>query len=70
MLNALTFDLEEWYHPEAIRTSGLKIDRFSQAVAATTPILDLLRVYKVNATFFTVGELAAEHPKLIERHSE
>jgi polysaccharide deacetylase family protein (PEP-CTERM system associated) len=67
MLNALTFDLEEWYHPEAIRTSGLKVDRFSQAVEATTPILDLVKEHKINATFFTVGELAAEHPHLIER---
>ena len=67
MRNALTFDLEEWYHPEAIRTSGLKIERFSQAAEATTPILDLLKAYSVKATFFTVGELAAEHPTLIER---
>jgi polysaccharide deacetylase family protein (PEP-CTERM system associated) len=67
MLNALTIDLEEWYHPEAIRTSGKRIDRVPQANEATTPILDLLKEYAVKATFFTVGELAAEHPKLIER---
>jgi len=67
MHNALTIDLEAWYHPEAIRTSGIKIERFSQAVEATTPILDMLTAYGVNATFFAVGELAAEHPKLIER---
>ena len=67
MHNALTIDLEEWYHPEAIRTSNVSVERSPQAVEATTPILDMLKRYDVKATFFTVGELAAEHPRLIER---
>lgn len=67
MLNALSFDLEEWYHPEAIRKSGLQFERFSQVVEATTPLLDLLQHHQVKATFFTVGEVAEAHPNLIER---
>lgn len=67
MLNALSFDLEEWYHPEAIRKSNLKFERVSQVVQATTPLLDLLQSYQVKATFFTVGEVAEAHPQLIER---
>lgn len=65
--NALSFDLEEWYHPEAIRQSKLQVTRSSQVVEATTPILDCLAHYGVKATFFTVGEVAAAHPHLIER---
>jgi polysaccharide deacetylase family protein (PEP-CTERM system associated) len=66
LLNALSFDLEEWYHPEAIRKSNLRFERFSQVVEATTPLLNLLRQYQVKATFFTVGEVAEAHPHLIE----
>lgn len=65
MLNALSFDLEEWYHPEEIRRSNLNYTRHSQAEAATLPILELLKRYAVRATFFTVGEVAAENPHLI-----
>jgi polysaccharide deacetylase family protein (PEP-CTERM system associated) len=66
MLNALSFDLEEWYHPEAIRTSGVRYQAQSQAEAATLPLLALLREYHTRATFFTVGELAASQPALME----
>jgi polysaccharide deacetylase family protein (PEP-CTERM system associated) len=66
-LNALSFDLEEWYHPDEIRKSRLVIHRHSQAVEATTSILDLLARYRVCATFFTVGEVGEAHPHLIER---
>ncbi|HLA44003.1 MAG TPA: polysaccharide deacetylase family protein [Aggregatilineales bacterium] len=66
MRNALTIDLEEWYHPEAIRQSGITVERHSQVIEATTPLLDLLARYNINATFFTVGEVAETHPKLIE----
>lgn len=66
-INALSIDLEEWYHAETLRLSGLAFERESQVVAATTPILDLLKRYNVHATFFTVGEVAQAHPKLIER---
>jgi peptidoglycan-N-acetylglucosamine deacetylase len=66
-LHALSFDLEEWYHAETLRQSGLAFERVSQAVPATIPILDLLQGYNVQATFFTVGELAEAHPYLIER---
>jgi polysaccharide deacetylase family protein (PEP-CTERM system associated) len=67
MINALSFDLEEWYHPEAIRKSGLSPNREQQAAAATIPLLDLLQRYSTKATFFTVGEVAEQQPQLIER---
>lgn len=65
--NALSFDLEEWYHPEAIRESRLRVEKSERVVQATQRILALLRRYAVHATFFTVGEVAAQHPKLIEQ---
>lgn len=67
LINALSFDVEEWYHPEAIRKSNLTLEHHSQVVEATTPLLDLLQRYQVKATFFTVGEVAQAHPHLIER---
>jgi len=68
MFNLLTIDLEEWYHPEAIRRSGLTINApASQVIAATLPLLDWLKRAEVKATFFTVGEVAEAHPRLIER---
>lgn len=66
MLNALSFDLEEWYHPEAIRTGGVAYQAQSQAAAATLPVLALLKEHQTRATFFTVGEVAASQPALME----
>lgn len=65
--NALSFDLEEWYHPEAIRQSGLQVTRTARVEPVTENILSLLSRYNVKATFFTVGEVAAEHPHLVEK---
>ena len=67
MKNALSFDLEAWYHPEAIRTSDLTFERVSHVFEATTPLLDLLARYHTQATFFTVGEVAHDYPQLIDR---
>jgi len=60
--NALSIDLEEWYHSELVegRRSSL-----SQAEEATRPILDLLDRYQTKASFFIVGELAEQNPELI-----
>lgn len=67
MNNALTIDLEEWYHPYNLQHSGVKVEPFSQAEAATLPILELMQRYGVKATFFVVGELAQAQPHLMER---
>ena len=75
MLNALTIDLEDWYHPELVRQrlpasssqagetsrgSGVQIEQSTQL------LLDLLRGCKTKATFFVVGEIAQHHPQLVE----
>jgi polysaccharide deacetylase family protein (PEP-CTERM system associated) len=63
MINALSIDLEEWYHSELLR--GRK-SLFSQAAEATQPILDLLDRYQTKATFFIVGEVAEQNPGLVQ----
>jgi polysaccharide deacetylase family protein (PEP-CTERM system associated) len=61
-INALSIDLEEWYHSELV---GGRRSSFSQATESTQPILDLLDRYQTKATFFVVGEVAEQTPELV-----
>jgi polysaccharide deacetylase family protein (PEP-CTERM system associated) len=61
-INALSIDLEEWYHTELARGERSSL---SQATEATQPILDLLDRYQIKASFFVVGEVAEQNPDLI-----
>lgn len=70
MYNALTIDLEEWYHPELVRPHVALEETMAQVEAATRPILDLLERHKVRATFFVVGEVAQCTPDLIREITE
>jgi polysaccharide deacetylase family protein (PEP-CTERM system associated) len=71
MLNAFTIDVEDWYHPELVRSHA---SASAADAGATTPqieestgaLLDLLRHKGVKATFFVVGEIAQRHPHLIQ----
>jgi polysaccharide deacetylase family protein (PEP-CTERM system associated) len=62
-INALSIDLEEWYHSELV---GERKSPFSQAAEATQPILDLLDQYQTKASFFIVGEVAEQNPSLVQ----
>jgi polysaccharide deacetylase family protein (PEP-CTERM system associated) len=62
MINALSIDLEDWYHAELM--AGRRAS-FSQAAEATQPVLDLLDRYQTKASFFVVGEVAERNPDLI-----
>lgn len=62
MINALSIDLEDWYHAEL--AAGRRAS-FSQAAEATQPVLDLLDRYQTKASFFVVGEVAERNPDLI-----
>jgi polysaccharide deacetylase family protein (PEP-CTERM system associated) len=64
MKNALTVDLEDWYHPELVKRHVPAHPR-PQVVEATGPILQLLDRRRVRATFFVLGEVAQKHPDLI-----
>jgi peptidoglycan/xylan/chitin deacetylase (PgdA/CDA1 family) len=60
--NALTIDVEDWYHPELVRKhvgSGVPEGRLSEVIPS---ILDLLNQYHVKATFFILGEVASRFP--------
>ena len=69
--NALTIDVEDWYHPELVREhvdTSLVEPRIAQAVF---PILALLKRHGVKASFFILGEVALKFPGLIRRiHGE
>ncbi|MDF2558042.1 MAG: pgdA 6 [Bacillales bacterium] len=66
MLNALTVDVEDWYH-----TSGLDIPRGewdhlkSTVFPNTIKLLNLFDEFKVKATFFILGDVARRYPSLI-----
>ena len=63
VINALSIDLEEWYHSELVEG---RRSPFSQVEEATRPILDLLDRYQTKASFFILGEVAEHNPDLIQ----
>lgn len=65
MLNILSVDLEEWYHPEYVKAQAVssKEDRLLRTLDET---LRLLESKNTEATFFVVGELAEKNPEIIE----
>ncbi|HUL21105.1 MAG TPA: polysaccharide deacetylase family protein [Thermodesulfobacteriota bacterium] len=62
-INALSIDLEEWYHSELVEGRRSSVSRVAEA---TQPILDLLDRYQAKASFFVVGEVAEQNPDLIQ----
>ena len=73
MLNALTIDVEDYYHVSAFESVIPYRDweRFESRVEQNTHrILDLLDQYKIKATFFVLGWVAERRPGLIRAISE
>lgn len=68
MVNALTFDVEEYFHAEAF-AGRVRPEEWpsleSRVVRATERILELLAEAGVRATFFVLGWVAERHPGLI-----
>ncbi len=70
-VHALTIDVEEWYHPELVRTRVPQSCREPRLRGALSPILELLRAHDTKATFFMLGEIAQRDPGLVaELHRE
>jgi polysaccharide deacetylase family protein (PEP-CTERM system associated) len=67
IVNALSIDLEDWYHPELVRTYVSGEEIFSQIEDSSGPILELLAKYNIQATFFILGQVAQQAPALINR---
>lgn len=69
MVNALTVDVEEYFHPNAMdgAIAPSQWDALPQRVEADTQrVLDLLSECDVRATFFVLGWVAERHPALIK----
>ena len=68
MLNALTFDVEEYFHAEAF-AGAVRSDQWatleSRVVDTTTRLLDILGETATSATFFVLGWVAERHPGLV-----
>ena len=66
MENALSIDLEDWYHPLLVQPFLRGNEQESRVVEATQPLLALLKQHQVRATFFCVGEILERHPRLVQ----
>jgi len=72
-VNIMSIDVEEWYHPEALRPwmpASRWEDQQSHVERQLDSILDLLEQYHVQATFFILGQVARAHPGLVRRIAE
>ena len=69
MKNALTIDLEDYYHVTAFANGSPRQwdSRESRIEANTEVLLELLAAAKCRATFFTVGWVAEKFPGLIRK---
>lgn len=68
MVNALTFDIEEYFHAEAFsgvvrREEWPSLE--SRVVRSTERLLEVLGDAKASATFFVLGWVAERHPDLV-----
>ena len=60
--NALTIDLEDW--PRSALGPHVPITK--RVVRNTERMLDLLRRYRVKATFFALGKACEKYPALLD----
>ncbi len=70
LLNILTIDFEEWYHPEYVRGKYTKNKTNDAGTPSLSETLDLLEKQRTEATFFVVGEIAQKQPEFIEQIKE
>jgi polysaccharide deacetylase family protein (PEP-CTERM system associated) len=70
MLNALTIDVEEYFHPSEVHLPA-DYDYWSalpsRVEAQVSAVLDLLNHANIKATFFILGWIAERHPKLVAK---
>ncbi len=66
MKNILTFDIEDWYHPNLADKQLLQgITLEDRVVEPTLRILNMLDETRNTATFFVVGDVAEKFPELV-----
>lgn len=73
MRNALSFDVEDYYHVSALASAAPRKSwgKMPQRVEANTcKLFDLLAEHQISATFFFLGCVAEGHPQLVRRARE
>lgn len=71
MKNALTIDVEDWYHTKEFDFPCDSWNQYEDRIENSTALLlDLLEQYDVKATFFILGCVARDHPELVKRIHE
>ncbi len=73
MVNAISVDLEDWYHICGIEKDNWvnEWDKYSTRLEEDVDkILTLLDKYKISATFFVVGYIAEKDPDIIRKISD
>lgn len=67
MLNALTVDVEDWYHTNGLNIPKNEWDSLPSTVYQNTiKLLNLFDEFGVKATFFVLGDVAKKYPKLVQ----
>lgn len=68
MLNALTIDVEEYFHPTEVQTVA-EVKHWntlpSRIAVQTRWLLDTLAEHQIKGTFFVLGWIAKHHPRVI-----
>jgi len=69
IVNALSVDVEEYFHAKVFQegTNGARTGLESRVEASTERVLALLASSGARATFFVLGQVAADHPNLIRK---
>jgi polysaccharide deacetylase family protein (PEP-CTERM system associated) len=68
MLNILSVDVEEYFHPTEIALEARRWSSMTSRVEAQTRhVLDLMAEHGVRATFFVLGWVAERQPQLIQQ---
>jgi polysaccharide deacetylase family protein (PEP-CTERM system associated) len=66
-LNMISVDLEDWHHSCYLKDFVTESNYIQRISSSTEQILNVFKKHKVIATFFTLGCIAEENPKLIKR---
>lgn len=65
IVNALSLDFEEWYHPELVRRHLRGIHRTNRSGRTVSFLLDLMEKYGHRCTVFLLSETVEAYPDLI-----
>lgn len=67
MKNALTVDVEDWYHAHDLNIDRACWDSLEDRIEySTKKMLELLSSYHIQGTFFVLGCVAQKHPRLVK----